>query len=60
MSGICKGVKKIYLYFDSKAKPLDKLVAQYRNRLLQLLLVTNEIWVTRISAWDSGQGTYQM
>jgi hypothetical protein len=28
--------------------------------LLQLLLVTNEIWVTRISAWDSGQGTYQM
>jgi hypothetical protein len=55
-----KEKKKIDLYFDSKAKPLDKLMAESQNRLLPLLLLTNEIWVTHISATDSGQRTYQM
>jgi hypothetical protein len=55
-----KEKKKIDLYFDSKAKPLDKLMAESQNRLLPLLLLTNEIWVRHISAADSGQRTYQM
>jgi hypothetical protein len=61
MSGICRRKKKpIDLYFDSKAKPLDKLMAESQNRLLPLLLLNNEIWGTHISAVDSGQKTYQM
>jgi hypothetical protein len=50
----------IDVYFDRKAKPLDKLMAESQNRLLPLLLLNNEIWGTHISAVDFGQKTYQM
>lgn len=61
MSVICRREKNpIDLYFDSKAKPLDKLMVESQNRLLPLLILNNEIWGMHISAVDSGQKTYQM